>query len=526
MKLELLLQAAGLFEPVTLIIMVVATLIGMIVGALPGLGTVTALAMMLPFTYVLSAPQAIGMLLAIYVSSVYGGSIPAILINVPGTPQSAATTFDGYPMARQGKVAEALGWVTTASTIGGIFSMIVLMFAAPQLAAIAIKFGSIETFALIVFSLTTIAWVSKGNPFKGLLAGVIGVFLATVGIDEMSGTYRFTFDIFALSAGFHIVPILIGLFAVSEVFATAGAGLRKVLKPFLSTGFKVAPLKEWMSLKKTLFRGSIIGTFLGILPGVGATAASLISYAQARASSPRKENFGKGEPEGLVASESANNAVTGGALVPTLALGIPGDAATAVMLGALIIHGITPGVQLFNRNPELVSFIFVALLVSNIMMFFAGILGAQMFSRVLRLPHELVMGVVVALSLAGSYVIRFSMLDVGVAVAAGIVGVLLRYANVPLAPIVIGFILGKPLETNLRQGLILTDMNPLAFFKNPIACVFFSDYRHRCSLSIIREKDWSCTSFEQSPKDKPSINIHHTTPIRQRIPATAPAGTR
>ncbi len=474
MNFDSLLSAAGLLDPFTLFIMVVGTIIGLIVGALPGLGTVTALAMMLPLTYVMTAPQAIGMLLAIYCSSVYGGSIPAILINVPGTPQSAATVFDGYPMAQKGKVAEALGWVTMASFIGGIFSTFVLMFAAPQLASVAVKFGSIETFALIVFSMTTIAWVSKGNPFKGLLAGVLGALMATVGVDEMSGTNRFTFDFFALSAGFHIVPILIGLFALSEVFATAGGEAKNIAQTVLKTGFKIAPFKEWMARKKTLLRGSIIGTFLGILPGVGATAASLISYAQARASSPRRDNFGQGEPEGVAASESANNAVTGGALVPALALGIPGDAPTAVMLGALIVHGITPGVQLFSRSPELVSFVFVGLFVANIMMFFGGMFGAQLFSRVLRLPHELVMGVVVVLSLAGAYVIRFSMMDITVAVVTGFVGVLLRYANVPLAPIVIGFILGQPLEVNLRQALILTNMNPLGFFASPIACVFFA----------------------------------------------------
>ncbi len=475
MSLDVLLSGASyMVDPMAVLIMVLATFLGMFVGALPGLGTVTALAMILPFTYVLSAPQAIGMLLAIYCSSVYGGAIPALLINVPGTPQSAATTFDAYPMAKKGLAAEALGWVTAASTLGGIFSLIVLTLAAPQLAAVAVRFGSIEIFALIVFSLTTIAWVSRGNPFKGLLAGVIGVFLATIGVDEMSGVSRFTFGNFALSAGFHIVPILIGLFALSEVFSTAGRGAQTLAKPIVSTGFRVAPFYEWAIRWKTLLRSSAIGTFLGILPGVGATAASLISYAQARAASPRKENFGQGEPEGVIASEASNNAVTGGALVPTLALGIPGDAPTAVMLGALIIHGITPGIQLFSRNPDLVSFIFVALLVANVMMFFAGMLGAQLFSRVLQLPHAVVMAVVVALSLAGSYVIRFSMLDVAVAVIAGIVGVLLRYAGVPLAPIVIGFVLGRPLEVNLRQGLILTDMNPLGFFKSPIACVLFA----------------------------------------------------
>ena len=454
--------------------MLLASIAGMIVGALPGLGTVTALAMILPFTFVLEAPQAIGLLLAIYVSSVYGGSIPAILINVPGTPQSAATTFDGYPMAQKGHAAEALGWVTVASTIGGIFSMLVLVVAAPQLAALAVEFGSIETFALIVFSLTTIAWVSAGNPLKGLLAGIIGVVLSTVGVDELSGAYRFTFGNFALSAGFHVVPILIGLFALSEVFITAGQGVAKVGKPIVSTGFKVAGFARWWAMKKTILRSSFLGTFLGVLPGVGATAASLIGYAQAKNDSPNSENFGKGEPEGIVASEAANNAVTGGALVPTLSLGIPGDAATAVMLGALVIHGITPGFQLFNRNPELVSFIFVALLVANIMMLIVSAGMAQVFSRVLKLPHALIMGAVVALSLAGSYVIRFSVLDVWAAVVAGIMGLFLRYAKVPLAPIVIGFILGTPLEENLRKGLIVTQMQPVKFLESPIAVGFFA----------------------------------------------------
>ena len=475
MSFDALSIALGMLgDPLTIAIMILATMLGIVIGALPGLGTVTALAMVLPFTFVLTAPQAIGMLLAIYVSSVFGGSVPAVLINVPGTPQSAATSFDGYPMAQRGRANEALGWVTVASTIGGIFSTIVLIFAAPQLAAVALEFGSVETFALIVFSLTTIAWVSVGNPVKGLLAGIVGLVLSSVGVDEMSGAERFTFGNFSLSAGFHVVPILIGLFALSEVFASAGSRLQSLEKLKVKTGFKVAPLATWLSLKKTVLRGSVIGTFLGILPGVGATAASLISYAQASAGSPNKENFGKGEPEGLVASETANNAVTGGALVPTLSLGIPGDAATAVMMGALIIHGITPGVHLFNRNPDLVTFIFIALLAANIMMLVVAAFASHVFSRVLRLPHALIMGGVVALSLAGSYVIRTNIMDVWVAVIAGIVGVLLRFANVPAAPIVIGFILGPALETSLRQALILNGMNPVRFLESPIACAFFA----------------------------------------------------
>ncbi|SNT73639.1 tripartite tricarboxylate transporter permease [Paracoccus seriniphilus] len=458
----------------TLAIMFLATFLGMIVGALPGLGTVTALAIVLPFTFVLGPTQAIGMLTAIYVSSVYGGSIPAILINVPGTPQSAATVLDGYPMAQSGKAAEALGWVTVSSAIGGVFSMVVLMFLAPQLAQVAVKFGSIETFALIVFSLTTIAWVSAGNPLKGLLAGLIGIVLSTVGIDALSGAERFTFGNFELSAGLHVVPILIGLFALSEVFAAAAQPVAGVTGKVISAGFKVAPWREWKAVRKTMLRSSLIGTFLGILPGVGATAASLIGYAQARSSARTPETFGKGNPEGIVASEAANNAVTGGALVPTLALGIPGDAATAVMLGALVVHGITPGVNLFQGSPDLVNFVFVALLVANVMMLIVGALAAQMFSRVLKLPHALIMGGVLALALAGSYVTRFSMIDLWVTLLAGVLGLLLRFAHVPLAPIVIGFILGQPFEESLRKGLIITDMQPLRFLASPIVDLFFA----------------------------------------------------
>lgn len=475
MSTEGLIDALGLLaDPKAILIMIFATVVGMIVGALPGLGTVTALALVLPVTFVLTGPQAIGLLLAIYVSSVYGGSISAILINVPGTPQSAATTFDGYPMAQQGRAAEAIGWATVASTIGGVFSLVVLVVAAPELAALSVAFGSIETFALIMFSLTTIAWISAGNPLKGLLAGVFGVILALVGVDQLTGVDRFTFGNFSLSAGFDIVPILIGLFALSEVLVSASQGIAKQVKPITTTGFRVAGLTEWWALRKTLLRSSLLGTFLGILPGVGGTAASLIGYARAKSRAPDSDAFGTGVPEGIVASETANNAVTGGALVPTLALGIPGDAAAAVMLGALIIHGITPGIHLFDRNPELVRFIFLALLVANCMMLIVAAVLAHLFTRVLRLPHALVMGSVVALSLAGSYVIRFSILDVWVAVCAGLVGLLLRISNVPLAPIVIGFILGKPLETSLRQGLIVTQMHPLRFFASPIALGFFA----------------------------------------------------
>jgi len=463
-----------LLDPTTVLMLVFGTFFGILVGALPGLGTVTALAMLLPFTYVLTGPQAISLLLSVYVSSIFGGSIPALLINVPGTPQSAATTFDGYPMAQKGQAPEALGWVTICSVIGGIISMLILMFSAPQLAKFALKFGSVETFALIIFSLLTIAWVSDGSPVKGILAGLIGVFTATIGIDNMSGIERYTFGEFELSAGLNVTPILIGLFALSEVFYQINNPSATPKKIDANTGFKFPDLNSLKIRYKTIIKSSLIGTFLGILPGVGATAASMIAYANAKSSSPRALEFGKGEPEGIAASEAANNAVSGGALLPTLALGIPGDAATAVMLGALIIHGITPGAQLFQSTPELVNYIFIALLLSNILILFASIISSSIFSKILKIDIKIILSVVFALSISGSYIVRFNFLDVYVAIFTGFIGVILRYCKVPLAPIVIGFILGPSLENSLRKGLILNDMNFIGFFQSPIALVIFS----------------------------------------------------
>ena len=454
------------------IAIVIGTLFGAFVGALPGMGTVVALVVALPFTFTMSSTAAIALLLSIYCSSVFGGSISAILINTPGTPQSAATVFDGYPMAQQGKADLALGWATVSSVFGGLFSLVVLVIAAPQLAAFSVRFGQIETFALILFALTCIAWVSRGSTIKGLLAGTIGLFLAMIGPDTMTGMSRFDFGIDELAGGFSLISVLVGLFALSEVFyraATRGAGGQAAL--LTGVGFRIAPWPEWRLRLSALIKSSVIGTFIGVLPGTGATAATFVSYAEAARSSPRKAQFGKGEPEGVIASESANNAVTGGALVPTLALGIPGDGGTAVMLGALLIHGIVPGVQLFQNNPEIMIGAFVTLFFANILMFFVGVMGAQAFTRLLRLPEPLLMGAVLLMSLVGAYAVRGNPADVVMAVAAGIFGVLLRLIRIPMAPIVIGMALGATFEQSLRQGLMLTDGSFLAFFQQPIALV-------------------------------------------------------
>ncbi|MCG8510577.1 MAG: tripartite tricarboxylate transporter permease, partial [Rhodospirillales bacterium] len=447
---------------------------GTIAGVLPGMGTVAALIVALPFTFNITTEAAIALFLGIYVTSVYGGSISAILINTPGTPQSAATVLDGYPMARDGKADLAIGWATLASFVGGIFSLLVLIVAAPALARVSVAFGPAAIFAVILFALTCIAWVSRGSTAKGLAMGMVGLFLTTVGPDDLTGYTRFDFGLEFLAGGLSLIPVLIGVFALSEVFYRAGIFHPTKAPDVANVGFRLPDrlnvLKRWSQF----LRSSVIGTFIGILPGTGATAATFVSYAELRRTSPRSKNFGKGEPDGIIASEAANNAVTGGALVPTLALGIPGDGGTVVLLGVLTIAGVVPGFDLINNHPQILTGAFLIILVANVVMFVIGALGARVLSRVLATPEPLLMAVVMLFALVGAYVVRGLPVDIVVAVIAGFVGLVLRMSGYPLAPVVIGMALGKIFEEKLRQGLVSTDGDYIAFLGDPIALFVFA----------------------------------------------------
>ena len=464
---------AMLISPVALLAVLLGTAIGIIIGALPGLGSVLAITMALPLTFVLAKEASISLILGLYCGSVYGGSISAILINTPGTPQSAATIFDGYPMAKNGRADLALGWATTASAIGGLISTAILIVAAPLLAKIGLKFGPIEYFALGIFALTCIVSVSRENVIKGILAGLGGLFVAVVGQDPLTGDVRFDFNSFELSAGIGLVPFLVGMFALSEVFWRVSEKYFGKTDVVMRAGFKIPSLSELWKRKTVILKSSLIGTWIGTLPGVGATTASMVSYAEAKRSSPNREKFGTGEPDGVIASEAANNAVTSGALVPTLALGVPGDPITAVMLGALIIQGVTPGPRLFVDSGDIVFYIFLTMVLANIIMFMCGALMAPLFSRILRIPEEILMPCIVALVALGIYCINFNSFDLFVAFVSGVAGFLLRYNNFPLAPVVIGFVLSPMIELSLRQGLILTNESFLQFFTRPIALVLF-----------------------------------------------------
>lgn len=474
--------------PSIVFFMVAGTAAGIIIGAMPGLGSVLAITLALPLTFVLGPEASITLLLGLYCGSVYGGSISAILINTPGTPQAAATLFDGYPMMKKGQGGLALGWATTASLIGGLVSTLVLVLAAPLLARLGLMFGPVEYFALGLFALTCVISVAHEDLLRGGAACFLGLIAATIGQDPLTGDIRLSFHSFELAAGIGLVPFLVGLFALSEVFWRVSERQMGTPEELPKSGFEFPRLVELVRRWKVIFKSAMIGTWTGILPGIGATAASMVSYAEAKRSSPNRDAFGTGEPDGLIASEAANNGVTAGALVPTLSLGIPGDPITAVMLGALVIQGITPGPRLFIDNGDLVTFIFVALFFVNVAMYLLGALLCPVFSRILRMPEPLLLSGVVVLIAIGTFTVNYNPFDLVVALAAGVAGFFLRLGRFPLAPIVIGFVLGPMIEQSFRQGMILNDGNFLTFFTKPIALALFVLTAIFVALPILRAR--------------------------------------
>ncbi|EBA11109.1 hypothetical protein RCCS2_01469 [Roseobacter sp. CCS2] len=456
-------------------VLVIGTALGIILGAMPGIGSTVAVALVLPFTLSMEQAPAILLLLAVYAGSVYGGSISAILINTPGTPAGAATVLDGTPMAQAGKAGQALGWATIASVAGGLFSAVLLLFAAPQLAAFALRFGPVETFALICLGMTCIVTVSKGSVPKGLVAGALGIFLSTVGGDPITGEVRFTFGHYQLIAGFNLLAVVIGVFAFSEILIRISDGASDGGTNVKFDGIVLPRLRQWKGRIKGLIKSIAIGSGVGVLPGTGSATAAFISYAEAKRSSPNSNNFGKGEPDGIIAAESANNAVTGGALVPTMALGIPGDVITAVMLATFTLHGITPGVRLMEDNPVLMSAIFLGFFIINILLLPLGLALSKVAAPILRIREPLLLSAIGVLCVLGVYYVRGNPFDLLIMFGAGVAGLFLRRAGYPMAPLIIGMVLGPAFELSLRQGLIITDGSFLAFFDgHPIAAVLLA----------------------------------------------------
>jgi putative tricarboxylic transport membrane protein len=462
---QLLMGFATMTEPMNILAVFMGVFGGMILGAMPGLTAPMGCALLIPFTYAMPPIPAISMLVSLYCGATYGGSIAAILVHAPGTPAAAATTFDGYPLAQKGQAGKALGTACISSFIGGFFSVIILVLLAPVLAKIAIKFGPPEYFALSIFGLSMISSIGSTSVIKNLLGGTIGVFIACVGMDEISGFSRYDFGVTHLMDGISFIPVMIGLFAAAEVFRQAEIGMRKVVIDRKITGLPT--WKEIKSLKTTLLRSSLIGTFIGILPAEGGTVASFIGYNEAKRFSKHPEKFGTGCLEGIAGPECANNAATGGSMVPTMALGIPGSGTAAVILGALLVHGMRPGPLLFVQHANEVYAVFAGMFLANIMFLGLGLGGSKIFSHLLRVPNYVLSPIILLLCVVGTYSLKNNMADVWIMLICGIVGYKMKSYGFTAAPIVLGLVLGELIEISLRRSLIVFDNNPFIFFTRP-----------------------------------------------------------
>jgi len=467
----ILLGLQGVMDPIVFLWILFGTTIGIIVAALPGLSGTMGMALLIPLSFNLDPLPGIAMLSAMYCAANYGGSISAILINTPGTPAAAATVFDGYPMAKKGLAGKALGTACIVSSIGGLFSAVVLIFLAPQLAKIAIQFGPAEYFTLTVFALSMVAGVGSKSTVKALAAMGVGLSLSLVGTDPINGFPRLTFGNADLINGIDFIPVMIGLFAMAEVFSQAMFEKKVEFTASNITGL-LPSLKEILAVKTTIMRSALWGVFIGILPAEGGTVAAFIGYSDAKRRSKTPEKFGTGILEGIAASETANNAATGGAMVPTLALGIPGSSGTAVLLGALMLHGLKPGPLLFTQQPKLVYTVFIGIMLANMIFLFLGLAGAKVFAQITRLPARYLNPIVLLLCIIGSYAINLSIADVWIMLIFGIIGYFMKKHGFSSAALVIGVILGGMVETSLRRALMMFDNNPLVFFTRPWAALF------------------------------------------------------
>ncbi len=458
-------------DPMGVLIFLAGLFGGLLFGAIPGVNMLTLGAVILPFTAYLSAEHAIMLYSVIYCSGVYGGAVTAILFNIPGSPENAPTAFDGYPMTRQGKSGKAIGAAVMCSALGGTASAILMMVATPHIADWAVKaFGPQEVFALILFGLSVAAAVGASTLWKGWLSVLLGLLLATVGTDPAGGVPRFAFGSYYLLAGIHFIPMILGIFAISEVFTQAhkiAAGLHVPPK----VGVKFPSLREFWSLKLAAARSMFLGFFAGIMPGVGATLAAFLSYNEAVRWSRHPERFGKGEIEGVVASETANNAATGAAMIPLLALGLPGGALTAMMIGVFQIHGMEPGPLVFINSHDLVWITFAAMFFASIAILGLGYVETKTIVHLLRLPFRLLGPAILVLATIGAYALRNLLVDVWVMYIAGIIAYFLRRSGYSVAGVVLGLILGDLGEAAFVKSMQLMHYNFFGFFARPIAAV-------------------------------------------------------
>lgn len=490
---DILTAASVVFSFNALLMIFVGTLAGVIIGALPGLTVNMGIALLMPLTFSFQGLTGILMLIGVYCGAIYGGSITAILINTPGTPASAATILDGYPLALKGEAGRALGLSTLSSVVGGIFGAICLVLVSPLLAKVAVGMSAPEYFSLAVFGISIITSVSSHSIIKGLMGGCIGLAIATVGLDPMTAGFRFTFDSVYLMGGISFVPVLVGLFAFSQGLISLednhrGGENRKVqvaIKRIFPT---------WADFKRvfpTQIRSAAIGTVIGAIPGTGGDIASYVSYTEAKRWSKHPEEFGHGSIEGVSAPEAGANAVAGGAMVPLLTLGIPGDGATAIMMGAFMVQGLSLGPLLFKEHPVEVNTIFIGLFVANILMGLIGFAGLRLSTRIMDVPRRILVPVVLTLCAVGAYSVNHTMIDVFVMMLAGTLGYILIKLDFSMSPIVIGIILGPMAETNLRRSLVMSEGDYSVFVTRPICLSFLIIAVVTLFLPIFGPKLWA-----------------------------------
>lgn len=471
---DFLSEMAGIIaSPELLLLAALGAMLGIVLGCLPGISSTMSLAILLPVSYAMDPVAAIVFLMGVFSASVYGGSISAILLNIPGTPGAIVTQLDGYPMARSGKAGEALTIALLASTLGGMIGLLLLMFIAPVVAAGAMQFRSPEFAAATVFGITMLAYASPGSTFRGLMAGLVGLVCGMVGFDTVTDVPRFTFGTTVLEAGIDLVPLTVGIFGLAEVMRNIELGAARSAV-VARIGRLVPPREVLARIWKPVGRGSVIGAVVGAVPAAGSAIAVAISYSQEQRLSRAPERFGKGAPEGIAAPEASNSACVGGALIPMMTLGIPGDSMTAILMASLLMHGLRPGPMLFAERPEFVAAIYVALFLALVFTLLFGFLFIRQIVRLLQLPGNILMVLVAILCFVGAFAIRSSVNDVIVMVAFGFIGFTMARLGIPIAPLAFGLILEPILEENLRRSLIVSDGSYLVFLERPISATLLA----------------------------------------------------
>ncbi|MGB5870643.1 MAG: tripartite tricarboxylate transporter permease [Albidovulum sp.] len=464
---------AAAFEFWAFLTILIGLLVGVVAGALPGISFVNAMAMALPFTYAMEPTNAMLFLGGIYVGGVFGGSISAIMINVPGTPASLPATWDGYPMTKRGEVKRALAIAVTASATGGLVSALMLAFLSAPFASFALKFSQPEFFAATVLGLVSVIAIAKDKPVVTMVSLLIGIVVGTVGVDPLYGQARFSFGIPQMESGIRFVVVMIGLFAIGEVVDLLATN--RDLRPKKTEGKAIgASFRDIYNVKGAIVRGTAIGCAVGVIPGAGATPGAVIAYGIEKQMSKRGGEFGTGVEDGLAAPEAAKNATTGAAMVPLLTLGIPGSAATAIMLAAMMLHGVSPGPLLFITDPTMVYTIFAAMIIANVMMIGAGIGVAQMFSTLMRTPPAILAAFIIVLSVVGAFGVRNNIFDVYVCLGFGLLGWGMKRISFPTAPLVLGVILGPLAERYFLTSMANSHQDWTVFFTRPISATILA----------------------------------------------------